>query len=127
MKHALRDRVYWLEFDSFRWGGGVTGSRLTVDWYAEGAGALLRFRGGSLRLHPTREAAVEAPPLRIGPPFRITASADTLGPDATIQMAVEDAGGFDLSNLFVDGEERGPQVVLMREGEERARATAEYG
>ena len=121
------EHVFHVEFESLGWTDLSALSWLSVDWSVHSGKAILQFRDGHLGLSPTREAAKRSPPLRIGPPFHLRASADTLGPDATVQMMVEDAGGFELSGFFADGVERGPRVVLTRDGEEGGRAVAEYG
>ncbi|MHC4861283.1 MAG: hypothetical protein ACYTDY_14465 [Planctomycetota bacterium] len=93
----------------------------------KGRGFYAWFINGRVTLHANAEAAREARPIRLGPPFRFEVSAGQRGKDALVNIGLKDGHGSTLRLARVGGQEIEPTLELRTGEETKHSGHAEYG
>jgi hypothetical protein len=98
-----------------------------TDWSVKAKEFYAWFISGPVRLHSTAEAARDADPIRLGPPFRFEFKTGTQGPKALLEVSIRDGNGCTLRVARDDGEERQISVRLLAGEEQSLSVIGEYG
>jgi hypothetical protein len=125
-----------LEHDGATWVLDLTYSRPTIR--EDGANIHIRwtvtkgdfyawFINGPVRIHTTPEAATEAKPIRMGPPFTFATGTRTRGMESLVQVGLKDENGCTMRLARAGKEERKIRIRLVTDGRDAQAEWATYG
>ena len=106
--------VSWIAHDRPALRGGTASTDLV--WAISKDDGFALFVGGRLALHDSRERAMRAKPLRVGPPFEWRVTASQRGPHPLVNVALRDATGATLRVACRGHEEALPTVRVTGVG-----------